>query len=242
MSFPPSARSVGRLAVCGACIARERRHAESLPQIAGSNLFVDAVRDLLDPRLRGSGGAGLGSGGMSARAIEGARRTLQKAARSTRSATRQSQPTGQKRANMSARRLWRGCAMVSGLGLERMLIMRDYAIQPSPRLSRHGYSVTRKTMQTGTQASPAGNHSRTTLLGPESRPLAPPTPTQLLIRQAITVRAEGAARHFACTTATLTAGMAGRRRRRPPPHAALRDQVRAPVQGGAGCSGCRMQN
>ena len=57
------------------------------------------MRDLLDPRLRGSGGAGLGSGGMSARAIEGARRTLQKAARSTRSATRQSQPTGQKRAN-----------------------------------------------------------------------------------------------------------------------------------------------
>ena len=133
-----------------------------------------------------------------------------------RSATRQSQPTGQKRANMSARRLWRGCAMVSGLGLERMLIMRDYAIQPSPRLSRHGYSVTRKTMKTGTQASPAGNHSRTTLLGPESRPLAPPTPTQLLIRQAITARAEGAARRFACTTATLTAGMAGRRHGGPP--------------------------
>ena len=43
------------------------------------NMFGDAVRDLLDPRLRGGGGgAGLGSGGMSARAIEGARRALQK--------------------------------------------------------------------------------------------------------------------------------------------------------------------
>ena len=49
------------------------------------NMFGDAVRDLLDPRLRGSGGsaAGLGSGGMSVRAIEGARRALQKADRST---------------------------------------------------------------------------------------------------------------------------------------------------------------
>ena len=48
------------------------------------NMFGDAVRDLLAPRLRGSrgGGAGIGTGGMSARAIEGARRTLQKAARS----------------------------------------------------------------------------------------------------------------------------------------------------------------
>ena len=44
-------------------------------------MFGDAVRDLLDPRLRG-GGAGLGGGGMSARAIEDARRSLQKAARS----------------------------------------------------------------------------------------------------------------------------------------------------------------
>ena len=34
------------------------------------NMVGDAVRDLLDPRLRGGGGgAGLGSGGMSARAI-----------------------------------------------------------------------------------------------------------------------------------------------------------------------------
>ena len=33
-----------KLPGCRACIARERRHAESLPQIAGSNLFVDAVR------------------------------------------------------------------------------------------------------------------------------------------------------------------------------------------------------
>ena len=49
------------------------------------NMFGDAVRDLLDPRLRGSGSgaAGLGTGGMSARAIEGARRALQKADRST---------------------------------------------------------------------------------------------------------------------------------------------------------------
>ena len=49
------------------------------------NMFGDAVRDLLDPRLRGSGGsaAGLGTGGMSARAIEGARRALQKANRSS---------------------------------------------------------------------------------------------------------------------------------------------------------------
>ena len=47
------------------------------------NMFGDAVRDLLDPRLRGGGGgAGLGTGGMSARAIEGARRALQKADRS----------------------------------------------------------------------------------------------------------------------------------------------------------------
>ena len=47
------------------------------------NMFGDAVRDLLDPRLRGGGGgASLGSGGMSARAIEGARRALQKAERS----------------------------------------------------------------------------------------------------------------------------------------------------------------
>ena len=51
------------------------------------NMFGDAVRDLLDPRLRGSGGsggsaAGLGTGGMSARAIEGARRALAKADRS----------------------------------------------------------------------------------------------------------------------------------------------------------------
>ena len=48
------------------------------------NMFGDAVRDLLAPRLRGSGGggAGIGTGGMSARAIEGARRTLQKATRS----------------------------------------------------------------------------------------------------------------------------------------------------------------
>ena len=47
------------------------------------NMFGDAVRDLLDPRLRGGGGgAGLGTGGMSARAIEGARRALQKAERS----------------------------------------------------------------------------------------------------------------------------------------------------------------
>ncbi len=47
------------------------------------NMFGDAVRNLLDPRLRGGGGgASLGSGGMSARAIEGARRALQKAARS----------------------------------------------------------------------------------------------------------------------------------------------------------------
>ncbi len=46
------------------------------------NMFGDAVRDLLDPRLRGGGGgAGLG-GGMSARAIEGARRALEKAERS----------------------------------------------------------------------------------------------------------------------------------------------------------------
>ena len=47
-------------------------------------MFGDAVRDLLAPRLRGSGGggAGIGTGGMSARAIEGARRTLQKATRS----------------------------------------------------------------------------------------------------------------------------------------------------------------
>ena len=49
------------------------------------NMFGDAVRDLLDPRLRGggSGAAGLGTGGMSSRAIEGARRALQKANRST---------------------------------------------------------------------------------------------------------------------------------------------------------------
>ncbi len=49
-----------------------------------SAMFGDAVRDLLDPRLRGSGSgaAGLGTGGMSARAIEGARRARQKAARS----------------------------------------------------------------------------------------------------------------------------------------------------------------
>ena len=47
------------------------------------NMFGDAVRDLLDPRLRGAGGgAGLGTGGMSSRAIEGARRALQKADRS----------------------------------------------------------------------------------------------------------------------------------------------------------------
>ena len=47
------------------------------------NMFGDAVRDLLDPRLRGGGGgAGLGTGGMSSRAIEGARRALQKAERS----------------------------------------------------------------------------------------------------------------------------------------------------------------
>ena len=49
------------------------------------NMFGDAVRDLLDSWLRGSGSgaAGLGTGGMSARAIEGARRALQKANRST---------------------------------------------------------------------------------------------------------------------------------------------------------------
>ena len=55
------------------------------------NMFGDAVRDLLDPRLRGGGGgaglgggggAGLGGGGMSERAAEGARRALEKAARS----------------------------------------------------------------------------------------------------------------------------------------------------------------
>jgi len=40
------------------------------------NMFGDAVRDLLDPRLRGGGG------GMSERAAEGARRALEKAARS----------------------------------------------------------------------------------------------------------------------------------------------------------------
>ena len=47
-------------------------------------MFGDAVRDLLDPRLRGGGGggAGLGGGGMSERAVEGARRALEKAARS----------------------------------------------------------------------------------------------------------------------------------------------------------------
>ena len=52
------------------------------------NMLGDAVRDLLDPRLRGSGGggAGLGTDGMSARAIEGARQALQKADRSARSA------------------------------------------------------------------------------------------------------------------------------------------------------------
>ena len=49
------------------------------------NMFGDAVRDLLDPRLRGGGGggAGLGGGGMGERAAEGARRALEKAARST---------------------------------------------------------------------------------------------------------------------------------------------------------------
>ena len=48
------------------------------------NMLGDAVRDLLDPRLRGGGGggAGLGTDGMSARAIEGARQALQKADRS----------------------------------------------------------------------------------------------------------------------------------------------------------------
>ena len=49
------------------------------------NMFGDAVRDLLDLRLRGSGSgaAGLGTGGTSVRAIEGARRALQNANRST---------------------------------------------------------------------------------------------------------------------------------------------------------------
>ena len=39
------------------------------------NMFGDAVRDLLDPRLRGGGGMG-------ERAAKGARRALEKAARS----------------------------------------------------------------------------------------------------------------------------------------------------------------
>ena len=54
------------------------------PEIRQRRPAGRAVRDLLDPRLRGSGGgaAGLGTGGMSARAIEGARHALQQGERS----------------------------------------------------------------------------------------------------------------------------------------------------------------
>ena len=81
--------------------------------------------------------------------------------------------------------------------LERMPMMPDYAIQPC-----HG-------------SRPLAHHSRR--LAWRSGPL---------LREALSARAEGAARHFASTTATPTACLAGRAR----------------VQGGAGCRRCRTQD
>ena len=71
----------------GTMLSREgRQYMEMAPRLARTlavyclNMVGDALRDLLDPRLRG--GSGSVAGGVGARAAERARRALQKLERS----------------------------------------------------------------------------------------------------------------------------------------------------------------
>ena len=78
MSLTLSLSSVPKEYLCAGSILRytsvkNRSAAGRVSRANDGTPEVYHTRDLLDPRLRGGGG-GLGSGGMSARAIEGARR------------------------------------------------------------------------------------------------------------------------------------------------------------------------